>query len=109
LSRFLSIPIKVELIAERLGADPDIVFSRLNFHLKSKYSYRQDDGILVPFFEVNFQDERHVINFPHAASALAHLRDERGRFNWTRGIAFLSLVVSMFALYVSFQKLGPCP
>jgi hypothetical protein len=62
------VPIDVELVAEKLGVDGDIVFERLYYYLDKKYSYKNEDGNVVKFFanslHAGTNKEKHLINFP---------------------------------------------
>jgi hypothetical protein len=44
------VPIDARLIAQQLGVDGDIVFSRLYYYLQKQHGYKED-GIEVPFFK----------------------------------------------------------
>jgi hypothetical protein len=62
------VPIDVDLIAEKLGVEGDVIFERLYYYLDKKYSYKNEDGNVVKFFANSLHSatnkEKHLINFP---------------------------------------------
>lgn len=95
------VPIDIKPIAESLGVDGDIVFGRLYYHLDKKYAYRKENAVKVPFFEKNFNNEKHIINFPLMASVLADLRDQEIKYLKTTKIASFSVIISILAVLIS--------
>jgi hypothetical protein len=95
------VPIDSGAVAGDLGVDPDIVFGRLYFDLEKRYGYKQDDGMLVPFFYLKLGNDSHVIHFPYLASIVASLRAEHRRNRTSTVIALVSLGVSVVSLAIS--------
>ncbi|OOE39099.1 hypothetical protein, partial [Salinivibrio kushneri] len=88
------VPIDVKLIAERLDANPEIIFGRLHYHLANIYKYQQSKGIEVKLFELEVDNQRHCVHFPVLASAVANLKAEHQRYKQT-------LIASIFAVIVA--------
>jgi hypothetical protein len=95
------VPVDLDSIAANLGVDGDIVFGRLYFHLDQKFRYKRDDGVIVSLFQMQLGNDRHCVNFPLLASALASLRSEHLRFRLATTISLISLAISAAALAVS--------
>jgi hypothetical protein len=96
------VPIDIAAIAQGLSVDGDLVFGRLYYHLENKYGYqRGEDDAKVPFFTLRAGNATHCVNFPYMAAVLADLRDEHGKFQWSNGVALVSLLVSIVALVVA--------
>jgi hypothetical protein len=95
------VPIDLQLVADQLGVDVDLVFGRLYYHLEKKFGYKQADGSSVHFFALAIGADRHCINFPLLGSVLAGLRQERNRNLWAVGLGVTSLVVSIVSLVFS--------
>lgn len=95
------VPIDINRVAEDLNIDGDIVFGRLYYHLEKKYGYRQDNGSLVHFFSLRIGSDIHCINFPLASAVLADLRDQAKKYNWAKGIAIVSLFISLISIFIS--------
>jgi hypothetical protein len=98
------VPIDARLIAQQLGVDGDIVFSRLYYYLQKQHGYKED-GIEVPFFKFELSNggrtERHVVHFPLLASVLANLDYENRKYWWPPVVAWFSVVVSVIAIVVA--------
>lgn len=77
------VPIDVDLIAEKLGVDGDIIFERLYYYLDKKYSYKNEDGSVVKFFANSLHSgtnkEKHLINFPLLDAIVSENNDEKLR------------------------------
>lgn len=98
----LYVPIKIEPIAELLGVDVDIVFSRLYYHLEHLHSYRNEtNGAITHFFALEVDGDRHCVNFPYMASLLAALRAEDRKFRISTIQSRVALIISILALVVS--------
>jgi hypothetical protein len=95
------VPISIEAIATELKVDGDIVFGRLYYHLEQKHGYQRGAKEWVHLFALEVGGDRHCVNFPLMASVLAGLQQEDRQFQVATWIAWLSLAVSVFALYVS--------
>ena len=95
------VPIDIKSIAKSLGVDGDIIFGRLYYHLNKKYGYIKENGKKVSFFEKNFNNEMHIINFPLMASVLADLRDQQKKYTISMWIAGVSACISIIAAVIS--------
>ena len=95
------VPIDVDKVASAFDVDGDIIFGRLYYHLDRKYGYKQDDGRMVHFFARVAGNDRHCVNFPLLTAVLADLKLENRKFRIATGIAFLSLIISIIAIYFS--------
>lgn len=99
------VPIDIRKIANDMDVDEDIIFGRLYYDLRNRYSYKKDDGPDVSFFLLNIgEEERHCINFPYLASVLASARDKNRKYWAAILISIFSLAVSVIALSVSIFK-----
>ncbi len=90
--------IDFKLLGEKLNLDSGIVFGRLYYHLDRKYSYKQEDGALVPLFQLKLGKEIHLINFPLLSAVLAELEQDYYRFTLPFVVSFGALAVSVLAL-----------
>ena len=45
------VPIDCKLVASKLGADPELVFGRLYYHLANVYRYQQSKDVEAKLFE----------------------------------------------------------
>jgi len=97
----IHVPIDIEAIAKELNVDADIVFGRLYYHLDQKFGYQRPTKEWVHLFALEVGGDRHCVNFPLLASVLAGLQQENQQYQVATWIAFLSLGVSIVALYVS--------
>lgn len=88
------VPIDCKLIAGKLGADPELVFGRLYYHLANIYKYQQSKGVEAKLFEFEVENQRHCVQFPILASAVANLKAEHQRYKHT-------LIASIFAVVVA--------
>jgi len=101
------VPIDIDVIAEELGIDADIVFGRLYYDLNQRYGYRKDDGAMVHFFANRLTaDEIHSINFTYLASVVANLRDDDRKYRTATLMAFWSLVIAIVSFVVSLTAGG---
>lgn len=100
------IPIDFQHIAEHFNTDGDIIFGRLYYHLENKYGYVRNDlsHTQVHFFAFNLNKS---INFPYLTSVLADLKDQNNRFNKTRNLSRLALLIAAISLAVTmFDKIS---
>jgi hypothetical protein len=88
------VPIDCKLIAGKLRADPELVFGRLYYHLANVYKHQQSKGVEVKLFELEVDKQRHCIQFPVLASAVANLQADHQRYKHT-------LIASIFAVIVA--------
>ena len=88
-------PIKVRHIAGHLNCQPELIFGRLYYHLESKYRYKQENAVLVSFFQINFEGRGHCVHFPYLASILAALDDDHRRNTWTFWFSVAALALSV--------------
>jgi hypothetical protein len=98
------VPVDLRAVAAELGVDGDIVFGRLYFHLDPKFRYKKAENTFVSLFEIQVGGERHCVNFPLLASALASLRAEHLRFRLATSISLFSLALAAAALAVSIAN-----
>ena len=94
------VPIDCNLVAEKLGLDPDIVFGRLYYHLDKKHRYKQEDGSLVPLFAFKVGSDNKAVNFPLLAAVLAEHEQSFYRFTIPLFVSSLALLIAV-AAYVS--------
>jgi hypothetical protein len=92
------VPIDFKSLGKSLDLDSAIVFGRLYYHLDKKYRYRQEDGALVPLFQLRLGEEIHLINFPLLSAVLAELEQDYIRFTLPLAVSFGALAVSVLAL-----------
>lgn len=95
------VPIDIEAIAKHFKTDEEIIFGRLYLHLDRKYGYKNENDTTTPFFsKIGPNQEKNVINFPHLASVIAGLREERNRHNIAIYLSIAAFTVSLltFAL-----------
>ncbi len=97
----LYVPIDVDIIAEKLGSDGEIIFGILHYHLDFKYRYQQSDRAFVHLFARIVGNDKHCINFPYMVSVLAGLQSERRKHNIATILAIISVVISLIALFIS--------
>ena len=95
------VPIDVNMIAEELKTDKDIIFGRLYYDLEKKYGYKQDDGSHVSFFAQSIGKDKHCIQFPYMSSILALLENENKKYKTAIGISFISLLIAIVSLMLS--------
>ena len=97
------IPIDIPAIAQSIGAEPELVFGRLHYHLEPKYT-RNDGNVKVSLFQVAMpglepgKPERHVINFPLLESVLADLEYQHRKFRLPVVVSIVSATVAVLAL-----------
>jgi hypothetical protein len=96
------VPLDIPEIAASLGVDGEVVFARLYYHFRPKFTL-VDGKTRTPFFAKQLFDstdpkDRHVVNFPMLTSVLADLDYE---YRKTR----LPLRVSMFSAGISVAAL----
>ena len=99
------VPIDIWEIADKLHAQPELIFGRIYYHLNPKYSYDK-----VTFYIVSFRDEndneiiKKSIHFPLLSSILAGLNEERLKFFTPITISFLVFLVAASAVFISGYK-----
>jgi hypothetical protein len=100
------VPIDIPAVALSIGADPELVFGRLHYHLEPLHS-RTDGNVKVPFSQVAMpglepgKNERHVINFPLLESVLAELEYQHKKFRLPVLVSAISATVAVLALFVT--------
>jgi hypothetical protein len=95
------VPIDVTAVAGRLGCTPELIFGRLYYHLDAKHRYKQDNGVLVGLFDLNFQNKGHSVHFPYLVSILAGLEEEHRKLFWSMAFSTAALIVSVISLAAS--------
>lgn len=95
------VPIDIELISNKFGVDPDLIFGRLYYHLENKYGYSNDDGSKVPFFTLRSGSDKHCIHFPYLASVLATMKSENKKFYIATAISIVALMISIISILMS--------
>lgn len=101
------VPIDIATIARHFGVDGDIIHGRLYYHLDHKYGIDRTNGERVPFFyfkEDAAPSDRHQVQFPILASAVAQLKESRNQFVLATSLAAASLVIAFLALIVSMRN-----
>lgn len=88
------VPIDIAFVAEKLGADAQLVFGRLYYDLDKRHRYEQDDGSKVHLFALKVGGDRYAVNFPLLEGTVANLTDRNFRF-------WLPLIISIGAFVVS--------
>lgn len=97
----LYVPVDIKAIAQHFDIDGDIIHGRLYYHLEQKYGFTRPDGTKVPFFWFREdQLERHQVQFPLLAAAIASLRESRNQYLWATLLSGASLLISLIALAV---------
>lgn len=95
------IEIDVSLVADALEVDKHLLFGYLR-HLDRKYIIRSKPHVAeAHLFTIKVGKFRHAVDFPYLAAILAALELEHRRFNWTRGLSVLALIISFAALIVT--------
>ena len=94
-------PIDLELVANKLKADPNVVFGRLHYYLSEKYSYKTGESAWVRFFSLNAGNRGHCVNFPLMASVLASMREENSKFVWATSLSVLAIIISIASLVIN--------
>ncbi len=95
------VPIDIEFIAKRFSVDVDIIFGRLYYHLKQKYSFTEKDGTKVEFFTLQVGPEKHAVHFPLLAAVIATLREEKNRHLSSTWISIAAILISIISLITS--------
>ena len=93
------VAVNLHHIAGHLACPPEIVFGRLYFHLNYKYSYKKEDDAHVSFFDLNFQNRGHCVQFPLLTSVLASLEEDNRRQSWALGLSIAAVIASGAAVY----------
>ncbi|EDP59471.1 hypothetical protein [Vibrio sp. AND4] len=99
--RSIYVHIDCNLIAEKLSSDPQLVFGRLYYHLANIYKYQHSRGVEVKLFEFKIDDQHHCIHFPVLASAVANLKSEYKRYQYTLIASILAVIVAVGAASVT--------
>lgn len=95
------VEIDVGLVADALKVDKHLLFGYLR-HLDRKYIIRSRPHVAeAHLFTIKVGNFRHAVDFPYLAAILAALELEHRRFNWTRGLSVLALIISFAALIVT--------
>lgn len=100
------VPIDIPPIARSIGADPELVFGRLHYHLEPLHS-RNDGNVKVPFFQVAMpglepgKNERYVVNFPLLESVLSELEYQHRKFRLPVLVSAISATVAVLALLIT--------
>ncbi|HBK48080.1 MAG TPA: hypothetical protein DDZ74_01700 [Pseudomonas sp.] len=95
------IEIDVSLVADALKVDRHLLFGYLR-HLDRKYIIRSKPNVAeAHLFAIKVGNLRHAVDFPYLAAILSALELEHRRFNWTRGLSVLALIISLAALIVT--------
>jgi hypothetical protein len=93
-------PIDMDLVGKILGVDGDIIFGRLYYHFRPKYSHEVEQ-----FFTLSVGSEplRNIncIQFPYMASVLAELQEQERKHRLETRISWLSLAISLAAALTS--------
>lgn len=100
------VPIDIAAIAKHFKVDGDIIHGRLYYYLDHKYRIIRSDGSEVPFFhfkENAMPGDRHQVQFPILASAIAQLREARNQFLWATWLAAASFIIAVLAFIVSVR------
>ncbi len=92
-------PIDCEMIAQKLKMDPHLLFGRLFYHLDKVHRYTQDDGSKVHLFALKVGEDRHAVNFPLLAAAVAEHKKSYYRFMVPIILSSIALVMSGVALF----------
>lgn len=103
------VEIDIPKVAERLGTDMEIVFTRLYNHLEPKHGYKNDEGDIVYFFRNGYTDvdgvhRKHLINFTLMGAVLSELRREHRQVVWTLTLSIVATAISIGSLVVSIVK-----
>jgi len=99
------VPIDIKAIAEHFNIDGDIIHGRLYYHLEQKYGFTKSDGTNVPFFWFReHQLDRHQVQFPLLAAAIASLRESRNQYLWATWLSAASLLISLTALAIGLRS-----
>lgn len=100
------VPIDIWKIADKLNAQPELVFGRIYYHLNRKYSYRDDKDATVNLYILEFRDTNNYpiikksIHFPLLASILSGMNDEHSKYYYPFLISIGALIVSFAALLI---------
>lgn len=101
ISSKIMFPVDLELVAENLGADKNVVFGRLHYYLDKKHSYKTGESKWVKFFDLNAGGRGHCVNFPLLASIFASLRDDRERYLFATTLSIIAIAISIISAWVS--------
>ena len=101
------VPIDCKMIANKLNADPELVFGRLYYHLANVYKYQQEKNIEAKIFEFEVGGQMHCIHFPILASAVANMKSEYEKHKSTFLISIFAIVVAIgSAVITAFDVFG---
>lgn len=90
------VPIDIDKIAQNIGTDPELVFSRLYVFLNSLYDKPSWNPKIRFFLHVDSNLNR--INFGYMCSIMAKQEEENKRYKLSLCLSIISLVVSAIAL-----------
>ena len=98
------LPVDIPAFARSIGADPELIFGRLHFHLEPLHS-RNDGNVTVPFFQSYARtgtqhDERHVVNFPLLESRPCRIGVSAQKFRLPVLVSAISATVAELALLI---------
>lgn len=98
------VPIDLNLIANDLGVDGDIIFGRLYYYLNERYGYPTGENTRVEFFAIKAGSDVHAINFPLLGSVLASMREEQSKFLWATGLSIVAVIISIVSAVLSHAQ-----
>lgn len=96
----IRVPIDINVVAEEVGVDEDMIFGRLYYHFNKKYSYRDESGDRITFF-ASIKFDGMSVNFPLVASVLADLEKEDKKYKMATSFSIAALAISVIALSLS--------
>lgn len=98
--------IDVSMVADELAVDKHLLFGYLR-HLDRKYVMKSKPHVAeAHLFAIKVGEFRHAVDFPYLAAILAAFEEEERKFNWTRGLSVLALIISIAALIVTAASKG---
>jgi len=95
------VPIDCKLVASKLGADPELVFGRLYYHLANVYRYQQSKDVEAKLFEFKVDGQLHCIQFPILASVVANLKADNKRHKSTLFASVFAVIVAIGAAAIT--------
>lgn len=95
------VPIDIEKISRMFGADSDLIFGRLYYHLENKFGYKDNDGGRVHFFALRIGSDIHCVHFPYLASVLATMKSENRKFIIATTLSIAALIISLVAIFLN--------
>lgn len=102
------VPIDCKLVAEKLKADPELIFGRLYYHLANEYKYQQEEDVEVKLFEFSVDGDKHCVHFPLLASVVSGLKVEYQRYKYTLVASIFAVIVALGAATITgYDVLAP--